>query len=92
MALYYFDVNDNGVVYPDDQGIECADFPRVKKEAIRALVEMINDSVPDGDHHLIRIKVRQEGGDLVLQAAIRLDVESQRHSGAHKSPDPHAEG
>ncbi|WP_202295178.1 DUF6894 family protein [Mesorhizobium sp. 131-2-1] len=39
MALYYFDVDDNGNIFADDQGIECADFNQVKQEAIRTLVD-----------------------------------------------------
>lgn len=58
------------------------------QEAIRTLVEMITDSLPDGDRHMLRIKVRSEGGDLVLQAAISFEVEAERRS-TRGSPDSH---
>jgi hypothetical protein len=92
MTLYYFDVDDNGEVFPDDQGTECVDLKQVKQEAIRALVEMIRDSLPDGDQHILRIKVRSEGGDWVLQVALNFEVEAEHRSAGERSPDPHAEG
>ncbi|UVK57485.1 hypothetical protein DBIPINDM_008461 (plasmid) [Mesorhizobium sp. AR02] len=56
MALYYFDVDDNGQVFHDDQGTDCKDFAEAKKEAISALMDMIRESLPDGDHHQLSIK------------------------------------
>jgi hypothetical protein len=53
-AKYHFDVDDNGDSSPDDQGIDCVDLPQVKKEAITALVGMIQEVLPDGDHHACR--------------------------------------
>ncbi|KAA3442037.1 hypothetical protein C7I87_32515 [Mesorhizobium sp. SARCC-RB16n] len=70
MALYYFDVDDNGTFYPDDEGTECDTFDQVKEEATRALVEIIKDSLPYGDRHKLVIKVREDGGAIVLRASI----------------------
>ena len=89
MALYYFDVDDNGEVYPDDQGTECATFDQVKEEAIRALVEMIRESLPDGDHHRLTIKVRNDGGGVILQVSLNFEVEAEHRSGGSSSPDSH---
>jgi hypothetical protein len=89
MALYYFDVDDNGTVYRDDQGTDCDTFGRVKEEAIRALVEMINDSLPDGDHHRLTIKVRDEGGGMVLKVSLNFEVEAEHRSHGSSSPDSH---
>ncbi|MBA1144792.1 DUF6894 family protein [Mesorhizobium neociceri] len=89
MALYYFDVDDNGTVYPDDQGTDCETFDRVKEEAIRALVEMIRDSLPNGDRHRLMIKVRDDGGGVVLQVSINFEVEAEHRSHGSSSPDSH---
>ncbi|MER8430065.1 DUF6894 family protein [Mesorhizobium caraganae] len=89
MALYYFDVDDNGAVYSDDEGTDCATFDKVKEEAVRALVEMIKDSLPDGDHHRLTIKVRDDGGVVVLQVSINFEVEAEHRSGGGSSPDSH---
>ena len=89
MALYYFDVDDNGEVFADDHGTDCDTFDRVKEEAIRALVEMIKDSLPDGDHHRLTIKVRNDGGCVVLQVSLNFEVEAEHRSRGSSSPDPH---
>ena len=89
MTLYYFDVDENGTVYPDDQGTDCETFDRVKEEAIRALVEMIKDSLPDGDRHRLIIKVSDDGGALVLQVSLNFEVEAEHRSRTSSSPDSH---
>jgi hypothetical protein len=91
MAIHYFDVDDNGSVFHDDEGTDCPDGESVKKEAILALVEMIKGTLPDGDHHKLSIIVRNEWGEVVVQVALKFDVEKERHSsgGATPSPDRH---
>ncbi|UVK46715.1 hypothetical protein BPNPMPFG_002418 [Mesorhizobium sp. AR07] len=86
MPLYYFDVDDNGETLADDQGTECVDFSQVKTEATRALVEMMKDVLPDGDHHMMKIRVRNDGGMQVLQIALQFDVESENR-GARRSTE-----
>lgn len=46
-----FDFDDNGTIFPDDEGTEGQDLAAVKYEAIKALAEMTKDALPDGDHH-----------------------------------------
>ncbi|WP_095081789.1 DUF6894 family protein [Mesorhizobium sophorae] len=53
MALFYFDLDDNGMVFPDDQGTECQDVAAVRYEAIRSLADITRDALPDGDHHKV---------------------------------------
>jgi hypothetical protein len=89
MAIYYFDVDDNGTVYPDDQGTDCDTFARVKEEAIRALVEMIQERLPDGDRHRLTIKVRNDSGGVVLQVSLNFEVEAEHRSHGRSSPDSH---
>ncbi|RUW61610.1 hypothetical protein [Mesorhizobium sp. M7A.F.Ca.US.008.03.1.1] len=89
MPLYYFDVDDNGTVYPDDEGSDCDTFDRVKEEAIRALVEMIQNSLPDGDRHKLVIKVRDDRGGVVLQVSLNFEVQAEHRSHGGSSPDSH---
>ena len=92
MANYYFDVDDNGSVSHDDHGTECSNFARVKKEAISALVDMIKETLPDGDHHRLVIKVRDDAGTAILQVALNFDVEAEHTSpgeASTPSPDSH---
>ncbi|MER8808112.1 DUF6894 family protein [Mesorhizobium australicum] len=90
MALYYFDVDDNGTVFHDHQGTECQDVATVRYEAIRAIAEMTRDALPDGDHHKLTMIVRDSGGDLVFRASILFEVETERFSSVGSSPDSHA--
>ena len=78
MARFYFDVDDNGSVYPDEEGTDCANLAIVKKEAISALVDMIRETLPDGDRHRLAIKVRDERGAVVLQVALNFEVEAEQ--------------
>ena len=87
MALFYFDVDHNGEKQADDDGTECVDLHHVKQEAIRALVEMVNDELPDGDHHSLSIKVRDDGGTTVLQVGIRFDVADGFREGIGQRPE-----
>ena len=66
-------------------------FTVEKREAISALVDMVKESLPDGDHHKISVKVRNEGGDVVLHVALNFDVvkENRSSGGATPSPDRH---
>jgi hypothetical protein len=54
---------------------------------VETLAGITKDSLPDGDHHVLRIKVRDDAGRVVLQVAIHFDVEAEekpstdRHSG-----------
>ncbi|WP_149902764.1 hypothetical protein [Mesorhizobium sp. SARCC-RB16n] len=91
MALYGFDVDDNGTIFHDYEGKGCQHIPAVRYEAIRALAEMTRDALPDGDHHKMVIVVRDEGGDSVFRASIVFNVEAERSSCASlSSPDSHA--
>lgn len=85
MALYYFDFDDNGTIFPDDEGTECPDLGAVKYEAIKALAEMTKDALPDGDHHKLAIVVRDEGGDLAFRASIVFNIEEERDSSSSRS-------
>lgn len=88
MAIHYFDVDDNGSVFHDDQGIDCPDFDSVKREAISALVDMVKESLPDGDHHKISVKVRNEGGDVVLHVTLNFDVKKEHRPSGGATPSP----
>ncbi|MEI9412198.1 DUF6894 family protein [Mesorhizobium salmacidum] len=48
MALYYFDLDDNDTIFPDDDGIDCEGLA-IEHEAIKALAEIMGERLPDGD-------------------------------------------
>ncbi|MER8581702.1 hypothetical protein NKG95_23930 [Mesorhizobium sp. M1423] len=74
MPLYFFDSDEDGIVYSDDQGTLCDDFPLVRKEALRTLGEMARDGFP---HRRITVKVRNDHDGLVLEVALTFAVETR---------------
>jgi hypothetical protein len=88
MARYFFDFYENGVRTADEVGTDCSGIQAAKSEAISALVAIAKEALPDGDHHVFTVKVRNDAGEMVLQVSIRFDVEvgmdkpiTDRHSG-----------
>ncbi|WP_181167788.1 hypothetical protein [Mesorhizobium sp. B2-4-19] len=76
MTIYYFDVEENGELTPDRAGVECTDFNHAKKEAVRAIVDMTRDALPDGDHHELQLTVRDKSGAVVLEVTLNFDARS----------------
>ncbi|MER8549985.1 MULTISPECIES: hypothetical protein [unclassified Mesorhizobium] len=74
MPRYFFDSDEDGIVYSDDQGTLYDDLPLVRKEALRTLAEMARDGLP---HRRIAVKVRDDRGDLVLEVALTFAVETR---------------
>ncbi len=75
MPRYFFDTYDGDLFLPDDQGIELENLAAVKAEASRGLADMAGDELPDGDQRSFVVKVRDEAGEVVLQAALSLVIE-----------------
>jgi hypothetical protein len=74
MAKYYFDIDDNGLTVPDDEGIDCKTLAAVREAAIDALPRMACDALPDGDHHVISISVRDQTDKPVFHASLTLEA------------------
>ncbi|MER9120211.1 hypothetical protein NKJ55_13150 [Mesorhizobium sp. M0106] len=47
MPRIFFDFTDNGQVFPDVEGTDLPDLEAAKQEAVRALVEITKDKLPD---------------------------------------------
>jgi hypothetical protein len=75
MARYFFDFYENGVLIVDEEGTDCSGIRAAKCEAILALTGSVKDALPDGDHHVFTVKVRDGAGLIVVQASILFDVE-----------------
>ncbi|HEX2017547.1 MAG TPA: hypothetical protein VGO17_01285 [Aurantimonas sp.] len=74
MPRYYFEIDDNGVMTPDEEGIECETLASVRDAAIDALPRMASDVLPDGDHHIITILVRDQAGRSIFKASLTLEA------------------
>jgi hypothetical protein len=60
---------------PDEAGIELENREAAKAMASRGIVDMTKDDLPDGDRRAFVIRVRDDAGEVVLQAALSLVVE-----------------
>jgi hypothetical protein len=76
---YFFDTYDGDLFLPDDQGIELEDLAAVKAEASRGLADMAGDELPDGDQRSFVVRVRDEAGEVVLQAALSSSWSTARN-------------
>jgi hypothetical protein len=76
MALYFFDFSDTGKDYPDTEGTELKSFDAVKDEAVRALMEMAREMLPDGPYRELTFKVRDETGSHLIQVVIKFELQT----------------
>jgi hypothetical protein len=75
MPRYYFDLLLHGDVEADGEGINL-DGPAVaRQEAVRAAAEFAKDLAHNHQQEDIAIRVRDEEGDRVATARLRLNVE-----------------
>ncbi len=73
---YYFDIHDGESLTRDDTGLELDGLPAAQDEAVRALAEIVKDTLPDGARRDFVVEVRDETGRGVLRAALSFAVES----------------
>lgn len=70
MPRYFFDIRDDAFTR-DEDGIECADFAAVCREAKRTLPDIARDVLPkDGEQHSISVIVRDERDHPVYTATL----------------------
>jgi len=75
LARYFFDTYDGSRLISDTEGIELQNVGMAKIEAQKALPDLARDALPDGDQKTFIVSVRDEGGQVVLRAALTLIVE-----------------
>jgi hypothetical protein len=74
MARYFFDLYDNHHSLRDDEGTETDDLQEVHDEAISALPDMVKEALPDGDHRVFAVKVRDTRDRVIFTASLVLDA------------------
>ena len=75
MPRYYFDTDDGHYQHHDDEGVQFADVEAARKEAIRALTDIAQDALPDGDRRDFTSSVRTEAGQVLFRAKLSLVAE-----------------
>jgi len=75
MPRFFFDTYDGEQYIPDENGLDLEDVEAAKLEAQKALPDMAEDALPNGNHRSFVVNVRDEAGQIVLRAALSLVVE-----------------
>lgn len=71
MPRFFFDLQVNGQLQRDNEGIECASMNDVRAEVMRFLPEFADEKVPaDRDHRAFVMHVRDEKGRPVYVATV----------------------
>lgn len=76
MARFFFDTYDGNRLISDTEGIELQSVEMAKVEAQKALPELARDALPDGNPKTFIVSVRDEGGQVIIRAALSLIVET----------------
>jgi hypothetical protein len=71
MPRFFFDLQANGQLQRDNEGLECASMNDVRAEVMRFLPEFANEKVSaDRDHRAFVMHVRDEEGRPVYIATV----------------------
>lgn len=69
MPRYYFDLVDEGELFPDEEGLELTDLRAVQAEAAKSLADMARDAVhtasADTGRRHMAVQVRDEFSQLM---------------------------
>ncbi|MBB3021531.1 hypothetical protein FHR70_004632 [Microvirga lupini] len=74
---YFFDTDDGDRFIPDEIGLEVADLAAAREMACRALWDMARNSLTCGDPREFSVRVRDETGDVVLQARLSFAMDDR---------------
>ncbi|NDV85475.1 hypothetical protein GTW51_02050 [Aurantimonas aggregata] len=74
LPRFYFDIDEDGALAPDEEGIECETRDAVRETAIDALPGLAADLAMPGDRHVLKIMVRDEEGEPVFHASLTVEA------------------
>lgn len=72
MPLYFFDLHDEHLTTPDEEGTVCADMRAVSETAIKALTDIAADEPMRAGHRKLFTTVRDEAGCVIYTAALHI--------------------
>jgi hypothetical protein len=73
MPRYFFDVRDQQSVVYDEIGIELADIDAARREAWRALAEMMQEEISRAGKAVVAIDIRTGSGQFVVEVVAASD-------------------
>ena len=73
MGRYYFDINSDGDLVPDQDGTELLTLDSARQECAQALVELAKGTLPGTSHRELVITVKLDG-KAVLKARLLYEA------------------
>ncbi|HVX82467.1 MAG TPA: hypothetical protein VHB23_13925 [Devosiaceae bacterium] len=71
MSIYFFDCYDGPHLYTDPEGLDCEGPAQVGQHAIRLLLDIARDNIPDGARfRRMRVIARDDAGTSVLETRL----------------------
>ncbi|MBZ9739728.1 MULTISPECIES: DUF6894 family protein [unclassified Mesorhizobium] len=74
MALYYFDLTDNGTAYPDTEGTDLPSLQSAEDEAAKALLEIAKDKMPDGTFREVALYVHDGSSKPIFVVKVTFEL------------------
>lgn len=88
MASYLFDLDEDGSSLPAEQSLDFPDSKAACSEAVRALSEMMAETLlANGHKRYLAITVRNGLGAAIFRASLTYDAQLLGTSGAHAEAD-----
>ena len=81
MPRYFFDTDDDHTLNIDSEGIDLNDDEAARLHAQDALPDMAREQMPDGNRRSFVVGVRDETGDVIYRATLKLTGEWVERSG-----------
>lgn len=77
MVRYYFDIRDDGGLFPDEEGLDLRTLREAEVEATQTLAGIARDVASHEDRTDVAIEVRTEAGR-IFQAALIFDPKTKQ--------------
>ncbi|TIM23521.1 MAG: hypothetical protein E5Y74_05655 [Mesorhizobium sp.] len=74
MARFFFDLTDNGDLYPDTEGTELTSREAAEDEASRALLEIAKDQMPDGTYREVAFQVHDGASKALFVVKVTFEL------------------
>ena len=76
MPRFHFHIEENGMLFPDEEGLEFLDDDKVREEAIATGASIARDAFMTGGACRVVVDVREDNVPF-LRVSITLDVEEK---------------
>lgn len=74
MPRFYFDVRDEAMFIPDDEGQEFDSLEAAEREAAEAAAQIGRDRLPRGDARRVTVEVREEHRQPALSVTVSMEI------------------